>query len=280
MTDQSGFSIVLFAYNRPAALQRTVRSLRAALDELAVHQEFGSPRRLLVAIDGPRSNDRDRVAVQQVEAVAKHELSGSHVLVQEKNRSLPAHLVTTLDALLTEGSAERVICLEDDIEMSSTVLLALLTASLPFGSSAHVIGAAPQHRDGSLEHQALLLNAAAWSAARPLLTNYISRFNLDGAAHEGAYGSRNHEAIAVWSAEVAALAGLPAPGGTSQDRMRELAWRMAGVPLIGLPMRLVKHRGYWGQHNTPWYALRTGQLWQRLDLRPWSQIRGVLQERS
>lgn len=277
MTDQSGFSIVLFAYNRPAALQRTARSLRIALDELSKHAEFSGPLRLLVAIDGPRSNDRDREAVRRVEEIAKRALPEAEVVVQKRNRSLPAHLVTTLDALFLGGATQRVICLEDDIEMSSTVLLALLTASVPFGGSAHVIGAAPQHRDGSLEHQALLLNAASWTAARPLLINYINHFNLDGAVHEGAYGSRDHAAISAWSAEIAATAGLPAPGGTSQDRMRELAWRTAGVPLVGIPMRLVKHRGYWGQHNTPWYALRTGQLWQRLDRRPWTKIKAALQ---
>jgi len=277
LTDQSGFSIVLFAYNRPAALQRTARSLRIALDELSKHAEFSGPLRLLVAIDGPRSNDRDREAVRRVEEIAKRALPEAEVVVQKRNRSLPAHLVTTLDALFLGGATQRVICLEDDIEMSSTVLLALLTASVPFGGSAHVIGAAPQHRDGSLEHQALLLNAASWTAARPLLINYINHFNLDGAVHEGAYGSRDHAAISAWSAEIAATAGLPAPGGTSQDRMRELAWRTAGVPLVGIPMRLVKHRGYWGQHNTPWYALRTGQLWQRLDRRPWTKIKAALQ---
>lgn len=72
------------------------------------------------------------------------------------------------------------------------------------------------------------------------------------------------------------------PKGTSQDRIRELAWKREGVRLVGLPMRLVKHRGYWGQHNTPWYALRTGQLFQRLDRRPWElieeEIRAALQQ--
>ena len=277
MTDQAEFLIVLFAYNRPAALQQTARSLNAALDELSQHAEFGRPHRFIIAIDGPRSNDRDREAVRRVVAIAERDIPAAETVVQERNRSLPAHLVTTLDALFADARSERVICLEDDIEMSSTVFLALLTASVPFDGSAHVIGAAPQHRDGSLEHQALLLNAASWTAARPLLINYIDHFNLDGAVHEGAYGSRDHAAISAWSAEIAATAGLPAPGGTSQDRMRELAWRTAGVPLVGIPMRLVKHRGYWGQHNTPWYALRTGQLWQRLDRRPWTKIKAALQ---
>ena len=277
MIDQAGFSIVLFAYNRPSALQRTARSLRAALNELSEHGEFGRPHRFLVAIDGPRSNERDRDLVRSVEAIARRELPTAEIAVQSKNRSLPAHLITTLDSLITTDQVQRVICLEDDIEMSATVLLALLAASAPYGGGPHVIGAAPRHRDGSLEHQALLLNAAAWEAARPLLADYISRFNLDGSTHEGAYGNRDHAAIATWSAEVAAASDVSAPRGTSQDRIRELAWRAAGVPLVGLPMRLVKHRGYWGQHNTPWYALRTGQLWQRLDQRPWSKIKASIE---
>ena len=100
-------------------------------------------------------------------------------------------------------------------------------ASESLGDKAHVIGAAPLHADGSVEHQTLLLNAAAHEACRSFLAGYIDRFSLDGAQHEGAYGSRDHEAIKEWSAQVAARAKVPVPGGTSQDRMRELAWKIA-----------------------------------------------------
>ena len=170
------------------------------------------------------------------------------------------------------------ICVEDDVELAPTALAALLAASRMTSAPAHVIGASPTHRDGSLEHQALLVSAEAHHASRALLSDYIQRFHLDGAEREGAYGARDHQGIAAWSAQVAKGFNVSAPQGTSQDRIRELAWRSAGIPLIGLPVRLVTHHGLWGQHNTPWYALRTGQLWQRLDRRPWAEIQQVIRE--
>lgn len=265
-------AIVLFAYNRPERLRRTLESVRAAIGVLIAVHPSAVDIPIIVALDGPRSNDVDRHAVYQVEVVVRANLPRAIVQKERMNRGLPTLLLQTLDGLFAQRSIERAICIEDDVELSRTALLALLAASDEIKHSGHVIGAAPLHRDGSIEHQALLLDATAHAASSSFLNGYIERFALDGAERQGAYGARDHAAIAAWSTEIAARSGLAAPGGTSQDRMRELAWKIADVQLRGLPMRMVRHRGLWGQHNTPWYALRTGQLWQRLDQRPWPEI--------
>lgn len=265
-------AIVLFAYNRPEKLRQTLTSLRVAIGALASTVPAAADIPIIVALDGPRSRDVDRRAVHEVELVARANIPTAEIHRESVNRGLPRLLLTTLGSLFESRSIQRAICIEDDVQLSQTALLALLHASDFIGEEGHVIGAAPLHADGSVEHQALLLNAAAHSACENFLAGYIERFSLDGEQHEGAYGARDHAAIRTWSEQIARQAGLPAPGGTSQDRMRELAWKIAKVRLEGLPMRAVRHRGLWGQHNTPWYALRTGQLWQRLDQRPWLEI--------
>lgn len=274
----SDAAIVLFAYNRPSALRRTIKSLQAARTTLTHTSPADALIPLVVAIDGPRSDAKSQQIAATVEQIARTDLPNTEVRVQQRNRGLPAHLLETLDAVFDRGSVHRVICVEDDVDLSPTALIALLTASREATSLAHVVGASPNHRDGSLEHQALLVSAGAHQASRALLSDYIERFHLDGAEREGAYGARDHQGIAVWSAQVAKGLNVSAPKGTSQDRIRELAWRSAGIPLIGLPVRLVTHHGLWGQHNTPWYALRTGQLWQRLDRRPWAEIQQAIRE--
>lgn len=272
-------TIVLFAYNRPTALRRTLHSLNMALDSLAAASPREADVPLVIAIDGPRGDVGSRRAAAAVERISRAELPRAEIRIQHQNRGLPVHLLETLDEIFSRDGIRKAICVEDDVELAPTALTALLTASRLTSSSGHVIGASPMHRDGSLEHQALLLSAEAHRASRVLLRDYIERFHLDGGEREGAYGMRDHLGIATWSAEVAKAFNVRAPRGTSQDRIRELAWRSAGIPLIGLPVRLVKHHGLWGQHNTPWYALRTGQLWQRLDRRPWDQIQPLIRER-
>jgi hypothetical protein len=274
----SDVAIVLFAYNRPAALRRTVRSLHVALGTLAATTPNDARAPLVIAIDGPRSGTESQRTAAEVEQISRSELPNAEIRVQQRNRGLPAHLIETLDEVFSRKGISRVICVEDDVELAPTALAALLAASRMISAPAHVIGASPTHRDGSLEHQALLVSAEAHRASRALLSDYIERFHLDGAEREGAYGARDHQGIAAWSAQVAKGFNVSAPQGTSQDRIRELAWRSAGIPLIGLPVRLVTHHGLWGQHNTPWYALRTGQLWQRLDRRPWAEIQQAIRE--
>jgi hypothetical protein len=252
----SDAAIVLFAYNRPAALRRTIRSLHVALETLAATSPSDARAPLVIAIDGPRSSAGSQQTAAEVERICR----------------------SALDEVFGQDGISRVICVEDDVDLAPTALTALLAASRMTSAPGHVIGASPMHRDGSLEHQALLVTAEAHRASRALLLEYIERFHLDGAEREGAYGARDHQAIAAWSAQVAKGFNVGEPKGTSQDRIRELAWRSAGIPLIGLPVRLVTHHGLWGQHNTPWYALRTGQLWQRLDRRPWTEIQQAIRE--
>ena len=40
-------------------------------------------------------------------------------------------------------------------------------------------------------------------------------------------------------------------------------------PTVGVTLDSEQPGGY---SKYPWYALRTGQLWQRLDQRPWPEI--------
>jgi hypothetical protein len=274
-------ALVLFAFNRPDLLRSTALSLQGALDELRRHRATAEELRITVAIDGPRDR-ADATRVQETEAVARALIPSAIIRKEPRNRGLPSHLLDVMGEVT--ATSERVICIEDDVEMSPTLLLALLhesdEARKRSDEISHVIGATPEHADGSLEHQALLVTTSAHQACELLLREYVDRFKLDGAQHPNGYGLRDHAAIYAWSAAIARGAHLRPPQGTSQDRMRELAWRRAGVTLRGLPMRLVKHRGLWGQHNTPWHALRTGQLMQRLDRRPWAEIEAALIRRA
>ena len=278
-TEQVGdTALVLFAYNRPAALAHTISSITASLEMLSRElPEYGRVP-ILISLDGPRPTPESRRRVDAVEQVARTRLPAAKVRREPVNRGLPSVLLATLNELFDAPGITRALCIEDDVELSPTALLALVTLSnsLRRGGAAergHVIGAAPLHADGSVEHQALLVDVQAHRASQTLLEEYIKKFSLNGAALDGAYGLRDHAAIARWSQTLAEEAGLPAPLGTSQDRMRELAWKRAGVILTGTPVRLVKHRGLWGQHNTPWYALRTGQLFQRLNREPWDRLK-------
>ncbi|MFM8997450.1 MAG: hypothetical protein ACKOJD_04975 [Candidatus Limnocylindrus sp.] len=272
MIAASDYAIVVFAYNRPEKTRDTIQSLQRAI---AFQQNLDPSAQLphvIAAIDGPKSSPTDLALVDEVTGVIQAEMPHATIRRGLTNRSLPAHLTSTLDDVFSTPGTRLLICIEDDVEIAPTLIAAVLHASEHVGREGYVIGAAPAHRDGSLEHQALCLDRVAHKASSDLLKTYIREFSLDGAQREGAYGARDHDAINRWSRAIALRAGVRPPEGTSQDRIRELAWRTSGTQLVGLPMRLVKHRGYWGQHNTPWYALRTGQLFQRLDQRPWVEI--------
>lgn len=272
MIAASDYAIVVFAYNRPEKTRDTIQSLQRAI---AFQQNLDPSAQLphvIAAIDGPKSSPTDLALVDEVTGVIQAEMPHATIRRGLTNRSLPAHLTSTLDDVFSTPGTRLLICIEDDVEIAPTLIAAVLHASEQVGREGYVIGAAPAHRDGSLEHQALCLDRVAHKASSDLLKTYIREFSLDGAQREGAYGARDHDAINRWSRAIALRAGVRPPEGTSQDRIRELAWRTSGTRLVGLPMRLVKHRGYWGQHNTPWYALRTGQLFQRLDQRPWVEI--------
>lgn len=282
MISRSDVTIVVFAYNRPDKTRNTLVSLGRALEYLRYRDASSETPQLVVAVDGPKRAPGDVERVHDVVEVARELLPATQIWQSSVNRSLPSHLTQTLDRVFSDSSVAIALCVEDDVELSPAGVSALLYASRQMTHAGFVIGAAPQHRDGSLEHQTLLIDRRAHEVSSSLLKSYIATFSLDGAEREGGYGQRDHDAIARWSGEIARAAGVSDPKGTSQDRIRELAWKREGVRLVGLPMRLVKHRGYWGQHNTPWYALRTGQLFQRLDRRPWElieeEIRAALQQ--
>jgi len=265
-------TIVVFAYNRPDKTRNTLLSLHRALDFFRLSEPSQETPQVVVAVDGPKRALGDAERVQEVIAVSRTLMPAAAIWASKINRSLPSHLMQTLDRVFSDESVALALCIEDDVELAPAAITALLYASRLMTRSGFVIGAAPRHRDGSLEHQMLLLDRVAHEKSSTLLKSYIENFSLDGAVREGAYGQRDHHAIATWSGEIARAAGVSVPKGTSQDRIRELSWNREGVRLVGLPTRLVKHRGYWGQHNTPWYALRTGQLFQRLDSRPWKLI--------
>ncbi len=272
MIAASDYAVIVFAYNRPENTRRTLQSLQRAVALQQSLDPSARPPYVIAAIDGPKSNPKDLALVDEVTRVIQAEMPHAEIRRGLTNRSLPTHLTSTLDDIFSTPGTRLLICIEDDVEIAPTLIAAMLHASRRLEREGYVIGAAPAHRDGSLEHQALCLDRVAHKASSDLLKTYIQEFSLDGAQREGAYGARDHDAINRWSRAIALRANVRPPEGTSQDRIRELAWRTSGIQLVGLPMRLVKHRGYWGQHNTPWYALRTGQLFQRLDRRPWVEI--------
>jgi len=275
--------ILLIAYNRPAPLKNTLTSLNEAIEELSRHAPQITPR-LYAALDGPRDTPDDQRATAEVQRAIRAAMPTAEIAAQSQNRGLPSLLVDSLDQIFATSGINQLICVEDDVQLAPTALLALFHAADLIekhrgdatAAAGYVVGGTPLHRDGSLEHQLLLISRNAWSVAKPFLVQYIAKFALDGRTTPGAYGARDHAAIFRWSAELARAAGVPAPDGTSQDRMRELSWRIAGTHLYGLPFRVVRHRGLWGQHNTPWHALRTGQLFQRLDQRSWDALKREL----
>jgi hypothetical protein len=274
--------IILIGYNRPAATLRTIRSLDRALSSAMTHNTGAIEPMIRAVIDGPKGvaahGDRahgdeskhgdESEKVERVAAIIRQGIPHVAITTHARNRGLPTVLLEALDGAFARPEVDRVICVEDDVDLSPVALSALLYASerMP---SPHVIAAAPL-RDGIPPNQCLLLTRDAHLASRPLLERFISTFNLDGA-----YGTRDHAAIRTWSAAIAYEGGVSSSPATSQDAIRTLAWRLEGVSIHALPMRLVAHRGLRGQHNTPLHALRTGAVFERLDRRPW----GLLQPR-
>jgi hypothetical protein len=270
-------AILVLAFNRPALLARTLASISIALEHLGALLETKLSIPIVVSIDGPGGGAQGTVNHEKVRRVADESRIASLVRTEHSARGLPSHLLDAYDVVLRETGARRLICIEDDVDLSSWAIAGLLYASDNAKESEHVISASPRHADGSLEHQLLLITTGAHQASVPLLRDYIQRFSLDGAEFPGGYGARDHVAISRWMQSVGATGPTYAALGTSQDRLRERAWIQAGISLSGLPARMVRHRGLWGQHNTPWFALRTGQLFQRVDSRSWVEIAQEIQ---
>ena len=260
--------IMLIGYNRPAETGRTAQSLAAALRATSSHQSAALESMVRAVLDGPKSGEAQRGDAARVEQVATTIRSGlPHVAITRhtRNRGLPSVILEGLDDAFSNAGVDRVICVEDDVDLSPTALSALLYTSERL-AEPHVIAAAPL-RDGIPPNQCMLLTREAHRASRPLIEAFIARFHLDGA-----YGNRDHDAIREWLAALAASRGVAAPKATSQDAVRDLAWRLEGVAIHTLPMRLVAHRGLRGQHNTPLHAIRTGGAFERLDRSPWELL--------
>ncbi len=270
-------AILVLAFNRPTLLAKTLASTSIALEHLdaIVETELSIP--IIVSIDGPRDDRRGAANHEQVKRVAQESGIATLIRTERSARGLPSHLLEAYDVAFRETGAQRLICIEDDVELSPFSIAGLVYASDNIRDGEHVISASPRHADGSLEHQLLLVTTGAHRVSVPLLNEYIHRFSLDGAKFPGGYGTRDHEAIGTWMESIVATGEAYAALGTSQDRLRERAWKQAGVSLSGLPSRMVRHRGLWGQHNTPWFALRTGQVFQRVDCRSWVEIAQEIQ---
>lgn len=261
--------ILLLAYNRPAETARTVRAIAAAREAAGESGAHIEPI-IRAALDGPKSSEGDGNDAEKIDRVAATVLTTLPSAVMQRhdrNRGLPIVLLEALDSAFDDPSIERVICIEDDVELAPTALAALLYASERL-TRPHVVAAAPL-RDGIPPNQCLLITRGAHEASRQLLIEFIETFKLDGA-----YGARDHGAIRRWLVDRAASLGdSVAPTATSQDALRALAWRTGGVGIHALPMRLVAHRGMHGQHNTPLHALRTGVAFERIDRGDWPGVR-------
>lgn len=270
-------AIIVMAFNRPKHLARTLASISMALEHLAALLATKIRIPVVVSIDGPASGLQGTANHDEVRRVTHESRIATLVRTEHSARGLPSHLLDAYDFVLRETGARRLICVEDDVELSPFAIAGLLFASDNSQESEHVISASPRHADGSLEHQLLLVTTGAHRASVPLLSEYIQRFSLDGAKFPNGYGVRDHNAINRWMQSLGAARHPYAAIGTSQDRLREQAWMRAGIALSGLPLRLMRHRGLWGQHNTPWFALKTGQIFQRLDSRSWVEISREIQ---
>ena len=129
-TEQVGdTALVLFAYNRPAALAHTISSITASLEMLS-HElpEYGGVP-ILISLDGPRPTPESRRLVDAVEQVARRGLPGARIRREPVNRGLPSVLLATLNELFDTQEITRALCIEDDVELSPTALLTLLTLS-------------------------------------------------------------------------------------------------------------------------------------------------------
>ena len=108
--------IVIFSYNRPAHLRRTIEAL--------ANNELAKDSVLYVFCDGPKANANEKqlALVEETRAVAKN-ASGFkeiHVVERERNYGLADNIVGAVTTIV--GKYDRVITLEDDIITSGGFL--------------------------------------------------------------------------------------------------------------------------------------------------------------
>lgn len=98
--------VVLFAYNRPYALQRTLAALAEA--------DLASETDLFIRIDGPRdASDADKVAAVREVALSARGFRRIDVVWGERNQGLGPSVIQGVECVL--DFSETVIVLEDDL---------------------------------------------------------------------------------------------------------------------------------------------------------------------
>lgn len=106
--------VVLFAYNRPYALQRTVTALAAA--------DLASETDLMIRIDGPRNaSDADKVEAVREVALSTRGFRHVDVIYSERNQGLGPSVIQGIERVL--DFSETVIVLEDDLVVSKGFLV-------------------------------------------------------------------------------------------------------------------------------------------------------------
>ena len=106
--------VVLFAFNRPDALRRSLEALAAA--DLAAETD------LFIRLDGPRNEaDADKVAAVREVALGARGFRSVDVVCAEKNQGLGPSVIQGIGHIL--DSSETVIVLEDDLVVSRGFLV-------------------------------------------------------------------------------------------------------------------------------------------------------------
>ena len=106
--------VVLFAFNRPDALRRSLTALAAA--DLAAETD------LYIRLDGPRNGaDAEKVAAVREIALGAQGFRRVDVVWSEENRGLASSVISGVDRILE--ASETVIVLEDDLVVSRGFLV-------------------------------------------------------------------------------------------------------------------------------------------------------------
>lgn len=108
--------IVVFAYNRPEHLKRT-------LELLQCNQEL-SESPLYFFVDGPKGKSEDMTRVESVRSVVNDFVSNNHenakVILRPQNVGLALNVIDGVSSVLKQY--DRIIVLEDDISVAPTFL--------------------------------------------------------------------------------------------------------------------------------------------------------------
>ena len=121
--------VVLFAFNRPDALQRSLTALAAA--------DLASETDLFIRIDGPRNEiDVEKTAVVREVALAAQGFRHVEVLWADKNQGLGPSVIQGVEHILS--FSETVIVLEDDLVVSRGFLVYMNRALRQYAGDVRV----------------------------------------------------------------------------------------------------------------------------------------------